>query len=313
MLRTSWLVVTALAVAGLASAQTPPAALPPAPPAGNDLPVNLDRIRKGLEKQPAATLVPSGHRDIPRFYLEIVGTPDFQAFLKDFDLVYGPTPWSSMTHQEFMNMVTPKELYSQAGFGAAEVLQAAVMAKGLEWLVRKSAGRTAEVRHQNDLNAVHDEIKLGLAALVASRAAQGGADGRTLDALSWLTGCWESGGGDQVIEEQWMAPRGGTLLGMSRTVAGPVTIEHEFLQIRRQDDGVFYVASPSGKAEASFKLISDEANLSAEAIFENASFDFPRRISYRLQPDGSMLARVEGVVGTSPRTLDFTMKRVVCR
>jgi len=209
-------------------------------------------------------------------------------------------------------MVTPKELYSQAGFGAAEVLQAAAMSQALEWLVKKSIRGVAEARRRGQLNAIHDEIKMGLAALAASQAAQGGSDARTLDALSWLTGCWQSGGQDQVIEEQWMAPRGDTLLGMNRTVAGDRTIEHEFLQIRRQEDGVFYVASPSGRPEASFKLVSDEASLSAEAVFENAGLDFPRRISYRLQPDGSMVARVEGVVGPSPRSLDFAMKRVAC-
>ncbi len=35
--------------------------------------------------------------------------------------------------------------------------------------------------------------------------------------LAWLAGCWEVAGATTVVEEQWMRPRGGSMLGMSRT------------------------------------------------------------------------------------------------
>jgi hypothetical protein len=45
--------------------------------------------------------------------------------------------------------------------------------------------------------------------------------------LSWLAGCWESVRGERHVEEQWMQPRGGTMLGMSRTVVGGRASEFE--------------------------------------------------------------------------------------
>jgi hypothetical protein len=56
-----------------------------------------------------------------------------------------------------------------------------------------------------------------------------------VDRLAWIAGCWRqsaSNGTKRVIDEQWMAPRGRTMLGMSRTVRDDsVLVEFEQLQI----------------------------------------------------------------------------------
>ena len=58
-----------------------------------------------------------------------------------------------------------------------------------------------------------------------------------VDALAWLAGRWEFEQSGRVVREEWMAPAGGTMLGMSRTVKGGKTIEYEFLQIREGPGG----------------------------------------------------------------------------
>ena len=315
-MRRAWVAAVLVLVLGAPAAgalQSPPAPAPRDQPAGTrnqtpDLPVSLERIRKGVAEQPALTLSLPGRKDLPRFYVEVVGTPSFETFLQGFDLVNGPVPRGGMTHSEFLSMVTPKELYSQAGFGAAEVLQAALFFKGAEWLGRKAITGAVNAKRQRDLNTVHDSIRLELAELAQLRAAA-----RGVDALFWLAGCWQGGDADRVVEEQWMAPRGGTLIGMSRTVAGDRTTEYEHLQIRQREDGLFYVARPSGQDETSFALVSDAARLSSEATFENLEHDFPQRIIYRLKPDGSLLARVEGAKQGVIPAVEFLMKRVACR
>lgn len=278
-----------------------------------DLPVSLDRIRKGLEKTPALELVPLRREDLPRFYAEVVGTPSFDTFLQNFDLVNGPVPYGGMTHREFLSMVTPKELYSSAGFGAAEVLQAAIMFKGIEWLARKAVAGAIDAKRASELNAVRSQIKVELGAIAQARAQQAVSGDPDVSALVWLAGCWLGSTAGRLVEEQWMAPRGGTLLGTSRTVVDERTTEYEFLQIRQQDDGVFFVARPSGQAEASFRLVTAAAGLASEAVFEDPTHDFPQRVIYRLQPDGSLLARIEGTKDGAPLAADFPMRRVTCR
>jgi hypothetical protein len=112
------------------------------------------------------------------------------------------------------------------------------------------------------------------------------------------------------LNEQWMKPSGGVMLGMGRTVAGGKVREYEFLQIRQEADGAInYVAKPSGQPEGSFKLIKSG---NKEAVFENPAHDFPQRIIYRLQADGSLFARVEGTANGKPRAFDYPMKRGKC-
>jgi hypothetical protein len=128
--------------------------------------------------------------------------------------------------------------------------------------------------------------------------------------LAWLSGCWESNRNGREINEQWMKPSGGAMLGMGRTVAKGKVVEYEFVQIRQESDGaIYYVAKPSGQSEASFKLVKYQ---NREATFENLEHDFPQRVIYRLEPDGSLFARVEGTSNGKSRGFDYPMKRGQC-
>jgi len=132
----------------------------------------------------------------------------------------------------------------------------------------------------------------------------------TIDDFAWLAGCWDgSGGGGREYLEQWMKPSGQTMLGMSRTVMNGKTVEYEFVQIREQEGGIFYIAKPSGQAEASFKLVKYS---NQEAVFENPQHDFPQRIIYRLEKDGSLAAAIEGMSKGKLKHIDFPMKRAKC-
>jgi hypothetical protein len=131
-----------------------------------------------------------------------------------------------------------------------------------------------------------------------------------LNDLSFLAGCWELNRDGREINEQWMKPSGGVMLGMGRTVANGNVREYEFTQIRQDKDGaIYYVARPSGQTEASFKLVKLQ---NKEAVFENLEHDFPQRIIYRLEPDGSLLAHIEGLSKGKLRGIDYPMKRGRC-
>ena len=64
-------------------------------------------------------------------------------------------------------------------------------------------------------------LALSVATVAALRAAPVGAD-----RVAWLQECWLFTVGGSVVEEQWTAPRGGTLLGTSRTVVGGGYVLH---------------------------------------------------------------------------------------
>lgn len=153
----------------------------------------------------------------------------------------------------------------------------------------------------------HDFLRLLFAAMLlpGAAAAQG------LERAAWLAGCWALEGAEPGSVEQWTAPAGGTMLGLSRTVKNGRMVAHEFLQIRERGDGrLVYIARPSGQAEAQFPLASSGEG---ELLFENPAHDFPQRIAYQRRVDGRLLARIEGRrPGGETRSVDFPMRRADC-
>lgn len=154
-------------------------------------------------------------------------------------------------------------------------------------------------------------LSLAVAAMAAvgpyTRATgPGQSPGAGVDRLSWLSGCWTQPRTNGLVEEHWMAPRGGSMLGMSRTVIGDKTVEYEFIRIAAVDGVLSYVAKPSGQAEAGFPVKSIEDGV---VVFENLAHDFPQRIIYRRNADGTLTARIEGTVKGEVRGRDFPYRR----
>ncbi len=128
--------------------------------------------------------------------------------------------------------------------------------------------------------------------------------------LQWLAGCWSQDGREAGSVEQWTAPAGGTMLGMSRTVSGGETVAFEYLRIVEEEGGlVALIASPSGQETARFRMVS---MCEYDVFFENKEHDFPQRIIYRLVASGKLLGRIEGVVDGVERSADFPMTRADC-
>jgi hypothetical protein len=129
-----------------------------------------------------------------------------------------------------------------------------------------------------------------------------------INKLAFIGGCWTlTRPNGAKIEEQWLAPAGGAMIGMSRTVRDGKLREYEFMRILPAPDGKLqYVAIPSGQPEAAFpvKEIGDNA-----VTFENPQHDFPQRILYRLVDKDTLVARIEGSVGGQARSADFPYKR----
>ncbi len=126
--------------------------------------------------------------------------------------------------------------------------------------------------------------------------------------VAFLTGCWKYERGGRVVEEHWTTPLGGSLMGISRTVAAGKVAEFEFLQIRDLPGGLTYIAKPSGQPEASFTATSKAVG---EIVFENPKHDFPQKITYKLTGD-ALAARVEGTINGKPRSIHFLYSRVTC-
>jgi hypothetical protein len=146
--------------------------------------------------------------------------------------------------------------------------------------------------------------------LMASTAAVlAAADAADVSKLAWMTGCHVLETPRVKIEEQWMKPEGGLMMGINRTVRRGKAVAHEYLKIDVNKEGaVVYTALIGTKNETPFKMTSQG---DTEIVFENPDHDFPKRISYKKTPDG-FLARIDGGPKAPEKHQDFPMKSVPC-
>jgi hypothetical protein len=126
-----------------------------------------------------------------------------------------------------------------------------------------------------------------------------------IEEAAWLAGCWSIALPDGVIEEHWLSPAGGAMLGLSRTIRGGRMTEFEFISIRVVNGRLSYVAIPSRQTETVFPLVQFSSNT---LVFENPEHDYPQRITYRKDSDG-LTARIEGNTGGKHRSSDYLYQR----
>lgn len=125
--------------------------------------------------------------------------------------------------------------------------------------------------------------------------------------FGWLAGHWRSATGRTVIEEGWLGPAGGTMLGVNRTVSGDRTLAFEYLRLEERDGGLVLLASPGGRHPATtFTLVKLEEQ---GAVFANPDHDFPQQISYRREGD-RLMAEISGADEGEKKSIGWVFERV---
>jgi len=127
--------------------------------------------------------------------------------------------------------------------------------------------------------------------------------------LAWLQGCWAVVSQDRAIEEQWMAPRGKTMLGSSRTVEGAKLVGYEYMMIREQGSKYAIEVRPSGKPAVVF---TQAALTDSSVVFENPKHGYPQKIGYNRTGDNAISAWIEGSRNGVSRRFEFPYRQVVC-
>lgn len=125
----------------------------------------------------------------------------------------------------------------------------------------------------------------------------------------WLTGCWEARSADRVVEEQWMAPRGRTMLSMTRTVHLDTLVDYGQVVLREKNGQLEYETHPFDQPMAVF--VSTQITESS-LLFENPLHDYPQRIGYTRHGADSLIAWSDGTSGGKGRRVEVTYAKVRC-
>ena len=105
-----------------------------------------------------------------RFYLEIVQRlPTFAEYSRGYDFLHGPSGGGNpMSHDEFVRMVTPKEMYSTAGISPGLQIQWALTNWVGQALIKKALEELKETRDENKVKEIRERIERELDALTGA-------------------------------------------------------------------------------------------------------------------------------------------------
>lgn len=138
-------------------------------------------------------------------------------------------------------------------------------------------------------------------------------DTTTLNSLGWLEGCWRGSVNQREFREHWLPLRGGMMIGASHNVMQDKTLDYEYLRLESRPDGIHYVAIPSGKPPADFRLSTATTDdRGTRFAFTNVVDAFPQQLVYHRGGEGWLYASIEGKLNGEPRTVTFPMRRVNC-
>ncbi len=145
------------------------AATPTDTPDG-ELPVSVDRIRQKLSDPPAIKLQTQG----TVFRVEVVARRLTIEDILGPDYLKGPVPASGgMTHQEFLDLVTPKDVQGYAAFSNKEAATVAATSFALQWALQKAVHKFQEAKADREREAARKEVQEALAELEKARIAAG--------------------------------------------------------------------------------------------------------------------------------------------
>ena len=187
------LVVAALLLAGTASAQqaetsSPGAAKSPGEDSESaaNLPVSLDRIREGLAKAPAKSLLQNVDRK-PDFRQEIQIQRKIDELLSTLDLKTGPAPPGGLygyeQQQRLWNSVDHPLMQPYAAFGGGELITLAIESLAMKYLGGRALNAVTDAQRARAEEAARAEVSRAIVEYCAAQPG-GGANVRLCETAS---------------------------------------------------------------------------------------------------------------------------------
>lgn len=135
----------------------------------SELPVSIARIQRALARKPTLRV----KADKLVFRIEVFGRKPTIEDILGPDYLKGPAPYGGMTHQEFLSMVTPKDVQGYAMFTNKEAFTVAATSLALQWALQKAIHKFDTAKEGREREAALEEVQDALAELARARKAAG--------------------------------------------------------------------------------------------------------------------------------------------
>lgn len=135
----------------------------------DQLPVSIDRIQRAINETPRLRM------DLgrPVFRTEVIGRrPTIEDILGP-DFARGRANYGGLTHQEFLDMVTPQDVAGYAAFSNGEGFTVAATSFLMQWALQKAMAKFRDARTAREREAARLEVEEALRDLDRARAKAG--------------------------------------------------------------------------------------------------------------------------------------------
>ena len=140
------------------------------------LPISIEKIQKALQEKPLIVLKePDLNSDsgLPTFRIGIEGQKITIDEILGPDYLRGPVPAGAMTHQEFLNMVTPKDVQGYAAFSNKQAATVALTSFAMQWALKTALQAFHDAKDARAKEAARKEVEEALEALRRARREAG--------------------------------------------------------------------------------------------------------------------------------------------
>jgi hypothetical protein len=131
--------------------------------------ISLEKIQKAVTRPAAIKL--TENRQV--FRVEVFGENPTIVDILGPDFLRGPIPNAPMTHQEFLAMVTPKDVQGYAAFSNGQGMVVAATSIALQWALQKALDKYKDARNDRAKAAATKEVQQALDALRRARREAG--------------------------------------------------------------------------------------------------------------------------------------------
>jgi hypothetical protein len=140
----------------------------------------------------------------------------------------------------------------------------------------------------------------------------------TIDQVAWISGAWSGKLNDRTIEQHWMAPLGGSMVAMYRSIRDNKATLYELLAIETDGDGlalrIKHFAPGAGLVSQEAKDESANHTLvrveERKAVFEAATATGPVRVTFSSPDPATLTIVVERQRDGKAVATDFNYKRI---
>ena len=131
----------------------------------------------------------------------------------------------------------------------------------------------------------------------------------SLSNAQWLLGKWENQTQRGKMIENWSQLNDSTYNGHSYIITATDSVSLESIDLKKEGADIYYIPTVKGQNNEQpvrFKLTSSSGD---QLVFENATHDFPQKITYTRESESSLIAEISGMVNGQLRSRKFPMKR----